>query len=428
MWRDPLGLCIETARALGDMAMFRFGPVRWYLVNDAEGARHVLQKNHAGYVKSQSYRSMELVVGRGLLTNEGASWHRQRKLAQPAFHRDVIGGFVEAMARATEAMLARWGERAPDASFDVHAEMMRLALRIVGLTLFGADVDDADAAIGDALGVALEHTTRRAEAVVKLPTWLPTPSNLRFRRALARLDGMVYGILEERRRRGDLGRDLLGMLMAAVDESTPEGMSERQLRDEVMTLVLAGHETTANALAFTVRLLCLHPEIFARLRAEVDAVLGGRAPRGEDLAKLALTERVVLEALRLYPPAWCFERQALADDVVCGYRVRRGGIVGIVPYALHRYEKYWPDPEAFDPDRFLPERSEGRPRYAYLPFAEGPRACIGRGFALTEAKVVLALVAQRFELALADDRPLRLLPGITLRPAGGIHVRARRRT
>ena len=264
-----------------------------------------------------------------------------------------------------------------------------------------------------------------ATALVRLPTWLPLPKNREFRRALAEVDRVVYDIVEARRRSAKEHEDLLGLLMNATDE---EGrMSERQLRDEVLTLVGAGHETTANALSWTFYLLSLHPEIDARLEAELDRVLGGRTPSLEDLPKLALVERVIKESMRLYPPAWAFERDALEADNLGGWPIEAGATVGVVTYALHRHPGHWENPEGFDPDRFLPERSASRHRYAYLPFGGGPRQCIGMGMALMEAAIVLATLRQRYRLELVPGQRVKLDASVTLRPGTPIRMRLRGR-
>ena len=256
---------------------------------------------------------------------------------------------------------------------------------------------------------------------------MPTPANLRLRRALRTLDDLVARILVDRRRSGVDPGDLLAMLMSAVDE-TGGTMNDKQLRDEVLTIVLAGHETTANLLTFTWHLLAQHPEAEARLHAELDATLGARTPAFEDLPRLAYTEQVIQESLRMYPPAWCFERQAIADDELAGQAVPAGTIIGVCPYTLQRDAGYWRDPERFDPDRFAPERAEARPRYAFLPFGDGPRVCIGKGFALMEAKIILATLAQRWRIRPKLVGPLPLDAGITLRPRGGLLAARRRRS
>jgi cytochrome P450 len=302
-WRDPIRLMTEAAR-VGDVAELRFGPfLRYYVLSGPVGIHHVLKANARNYVKSRNYAGVKFLLGQGLLTSEGEFWKRQRRLAQPAFHHARLAGFAETMARLSADAVSGWrgGE------LDVHAEMMRLTFRIVGATLFSTDLAARADEVGEALGVTIRWAQAYAEQVVRLPPWIPTPANVRFGRARERLDRLVSAVIAERRTHTVDPGDLLGMLMAARDDAG-EAMSDRQLRDETMTILLAGHETTANALAFALHLVARHPDVERRLQGEADAVLGGRAPRLEDLPKLAYTEQVIEEAMRIYPPAWCFER------------------------------------------------------------------------------------------------------------------------
>ena len=419
--RDPLELFLRTQRTCGDFARLKFGPFDYYLLNDPATVHRVLVENHRAYTKSRNYAGLKLVLGQGLLTSEGDFWRSQRKLAQPAFHRQRMTGFVDAMAADTSAMLERWSATR-DTEMDVHTEMTRLTLRIVGRTLFSTDVDDQASAVGAALTHALDWTNRYVESMLPIPPWVPTPDNLRFKRSKKTLDDLVFHIIETRRAGAADPGDLLGMLMAVRDEDTREGMSDQQLRDEVMTLVVAGHETTANLLAWTFYLLSEHPAVAQRLKAEVDTALGGRVPVLGDLPQLPYTKRVLEEALRLYPPAWVFERQAVEDDVLHGFPVPKGSIIGISPWSIHRNEKLWPDPERFDPERFLPAAVAARPKLAYLPFGGGPRFCIGNGFAMMEAQVIVAMVAQRFTLELVPGHPVVPDPLVTLRPRDGMRM------
>jgi cytochrome P450 len=423
-WRDPLSLLLRSSRDHGDVVLFRFAHLRYYLVNDLDAIRRVLVDNHKNYTKSQNYKGLKLVLGTGLLTSEGDFWRRQRKLVQPAFHRERLTGFARSMTASTRDMLDRWAESAdPTRVIDAHEEMMRLTFRIVGQTLLSTELDGEAREMGKAITVVLYHANEYAQAIAPLPVWAPTPKNLQFKRAMRTLDTLVQRIIDERRARPDQGKDdLLSMLMAVKDAETGETMSDRQLRDEVMTLVLAGHETTANALAWTLYLLSRHPDVERRLAAEVAQVLGDRPPSFADLPKLPFCMNVVQESMRLYPPAWAFERQAIEDDVLAGYTIPAGSIVSMSPYALHRDPAHWENPEGFDPDRFLPERSEGRSRHAYMPFGGGPRQCIGNSFALMEAQIVIASIVQRFRLALVPGHPVELDPVITLRPKNGIKM------
>jgi cytochrome P450 len=306
-------------------------------------------------------------------------------------------------------------------TLDMHAEMMRLTFRIVGKTLFGSDVEGDAQAIGKALTVAMRFANDHIETLQLLPVWLPLPKNIRFREARATLDALVYRLIDEHRgeeRRGDL----LSMLMAVTDEGDGGKMTPKQLRDEVMTLVLAGFETTANALSWALYLVAQHPVVARRLEEEATRVLGGREATFEDVPLLEYTERVMQEAMRLYPPAWAFERQAVEDDEIGGYAIPKGTTIAICPYVLHRNPAIWENPERFDPDRFLPERSNERSRFAYLPFGDGPRVCIGKGFAMMAMKIILAMLACSFRWRMASNDPVEMDPRITLRPRNGMRM------
>ncbi len=322
LWRNPLDLFTEVA-TIGDVVGLRFAHVRYFLVNSPETAHHVLVDNNRNYTKSPNYKGLKLVLGEGLVTSEGEFWRRQRRLSQPAFHRDRVASFVGAMVDETDRMLARWEERVGDV-LDVHAEMMNLTLRIVARTLFSTVVGAEADAIREALGVALHHVNDYAEALIKTPQWLPLPKNFRFRRSLKTLDSLVFRIIDSRRRgeNADAG-DLLALLMAATEDG--RGMTDQQLRDEVMTLVMAGHETTANAMAWTFYLLSKDPEVERRLRRDVAGALSDRAPAAEDAPRLRYARMVIEESMRLFPPVWAIERQAVEDDVVGGCAIPKGG-------------------------------------------------------------------------------------------------------
>ena len=434
-WRDPLGLFLQARAQYGDVVRFKFGPFQYYLVNDPNVVKHVLVDNPKGYTKSRNYLGLKIVLGEGLLTSEGDHWRRQRKLAQPAFHRDKLAGFASQMAMSTRDMLTRWKAEGSEKTFCVHAEMMRLTFRIVGLTLFSADVDGEASEVGRALDVAMHWANDYAESLIRIPPSVPTPANLRFKKAKRTLDDVVFRLITERRasasKTGQFGDDLLGMLMAATEEPAEDqtaprtGMDDQQLRDEIITMILAGHETTANLLSWTFHLLSKHPDIERRVRAEALAVLGDRDPVLEDVKALEYTRMVIEEALRLYPPAWVFERQAVAADSLGGFPIEPGSIVALCPYVLHRHPDHWENPEGFDPERFSPERAANRPRYAYLPFGGGPRTCVGNHFAMMEAQILLAMIVREHRLELEPSHKVELDPVITLRPKTGIRVRRR---
>lgn len=383
--------------------------------------KHVLVDNSANYDKqTRGYDVLRQFLGNGLLTSSGDFWRRQRRIAQPAFHRKRIAGFADIMVSDTLDMLRRWDDVAAlGNSVDLAHEMMSLTLRIVGKTMLSTDVHDSADAVGNAVTVLNEWADAAIDSL--LPIGFPTPATLRARDASRRLD-RVIGDIVARRRAGEQAEDLLAMLMEAKDAETGESMTDKQLRDEVMTMFLAGHETTANALAWTFYLLSTHPDIERRVRAELDAALGGTPPSLADLPRLPYLLQVIKEAMRLYPPAWMIDRNAVADDEIGGYRIRRGTLVLISPYVTHRHPGMWPNPEGFDPERFTPEAEESRPRYAYFPFGGGPRQCIGNSFAMMEAQLIVATVLQRFKPWLVPGHPVAPQTLITLRPRWGLRM------
>lgn len=414
--RDVLGLLLESRDRFGDVVRFRLGPMVVHLVAHPDLIREVLQERDEDYDKeTRSSSKIRGMTGLGLLTASGELWRRQRRLIQPAFRPAAVASFAGRMTEAAEAMLERWESHA-GRPFDLASEMMRLTYTIAGRTLFSADVSgDADE-VEEAVAVLLAHTYRRLQYLVDPPPWLPTPGNLRFRRARRAVDRVVYRILAQRRKEEGEPRDLIARLLRERDEETGEGMSDEQLRNETLTLLLAGHETTANALAWTFHLLACHPEIQERLRDE--AVASDLS----DLSGLAFTERVLRESMRLYPPIWAMERRAVRDDELGGHAIPAGSTVVISPWVTHRHPDFWEEPGRFDPDRFTEERSEGRPSLAYLPFGAGPRFCVGGHFAMTEALVITALVARRWRLRPAAGRPVIPKAGITLRARDGVWV------
>jgi cytochrome P450 len=346
---------------------------------------------------------------------------------QPVFHRQRIAGFARLMTAAALEMLARWEAETVERC-DLADEMMRLTLAIVGRALFSIDLAREAHAVGPAFTTVNRHLGQ-FNLMLLLP-FLPTRANRRFRKAVAELDQVVWRVIGERRKSGADGEDrgdLLSMLLAARDADTGEGMSDRQLRDEIITLMLAGYETTANALTWTFYLLAQNADAERRLHEEVDAVLGARPPEADDLPRLVWTRMVIEEAMRLYPPAWIVTRGAIEDDELAGHRIAAGSIVMASPWVTHRHPDFWPEPERFDPERFSPERAAGRHRYAYFPFGGGPRLCIGSGFAMTEAQLILATVAQRHRFRLEPGYRATPEPLITLRPRGGMPVTVERR-
>lgn len=434
---DALGALVRWRQQYGDALRFRFFLHFYgYAFTHPDHVEHILVDNNRNYRKEPAPGNEILrpLVGNGLLTSDGDFWLRQRRLAQPAFHRRRIGGFASTMTGAAAQMLERWaafGDRGEP--WDLSEEMMRLTLEIAGRTLFSVDLTGEAETIGDAFVAASQKlidysTIPYGSLLLRLP-WMPGVAGVK--QNVAALDQVVNGLIAERRARRRRGEgehvDLLDMLMDARDEETGTGMTDAQLRDEVMTIMLAGHETTALALSWTFYLLAQHPEVRERLEVEVDAVLGGRVPDMDDTTALVYTTQVIEESMRLYPPAYILSRYTVEDDVVGGYDLPAGSILTLSPYVTHRHPDFWPEPERFDPDRFTPEQVASRPRFAYFPFGGGPRQCIGNRFALTEAILILAMVTQRYRLELERGHPIALEPLITLRPKHGIKVRLYRR-
>ncbi len=429
IYRDRLRFVLDVARTYGDVAQYRVAHMRMYQVSSPAGVERLLHDNHRNYSKDvPTFGTLRLILGNGLFTSDGDFWRRQRRLAQPAFHRRRVAAFGGLMTDATLAMLERWRPMVVRGEpVDVATEFMRLTMEVVTRALFSASVERDIDTIGRAITTLLNDVTFRFTFPFYPPLRVPTPRNRRFLSARATLDEVVYRIISGRRKEPAEHEDLLALLMEARDEDTGERMSDKQLRDEVITLFVAGHETTANALTWASYLLSTHVAVARRLQAEVDDALRGRIPTASDLPKLPYTRAVIDETMRLYPPAWITNRRAIEADTVCGYRIPRGATVSISPYVTHRDPMLWENPEGFDPDRFSPERSAARPHYAYFPFGGGPRQCIGKGFALMEATLVLALLTQRCELRLVPGHPVQTEAMATLRPRYGMRMTAHER-
>jgi cytochrome P450 len=427
--RDPAGVFLRAACRFGDVVYLKIGSRRGFLITNPADVRHVLQDNARNYHKSPLYAKLRMSLGNGLLTSEDDFWLRQRRIAQPAFHHHRIAALAGVMADAARETAGRWqsiaGRGEPT---DVGEEMMRLTRTVVLRALLGADLGPFAATIDDAWAIINE---RIGESFWSLgfTDRLPTSKYRRFQAARAVLRGAVDHVIGERRRRPseEDESDLLSMLLSARDEQTGEAMTDEQLRVEVTTFLLAGQETTSLALTWTWYLLSQHAESRRRLEEEIDAVLDGRPPEYADLVNLPYTRMVIDESMRLYPPAWGFSRQALSDDELGGFHLPRGWLAFVIPYVLHRLPAFWNDPEAFDPERFLPERSVDRPKFVYLPFGAGPRQCIGNHFALIEAHLIVATLAQRYRLHLVPRHRVEPWALITLRPRFGMPMMIERR-
>jgi cytochrome P450 len=416
--RSPMLTYERAMRAYGDVVQLSVGPPGFRFeitaVFHPEGVQHVLTAGEERYSKqTRSYRALAEEIGLGLLTSEGELWRQQRRLIQPLFTPRQVASYASIMAEETAALLDRWPSRGV---IDAHLEMIHLTLRVVGRSIFGDDLDEAERVLRWAFPILTVQTQHRAMRLIPLPRSWPTRANRQAERARRAVFGVVDELIARRGRAGGDSDDLLARLLRARHADTHEPMSARQVRDEALIFLLAGHETTAALLTFALHLLGKHPDQQRLIRAEADAVLSGRAPTAERIAALARTEMVLKETARLYPPAYGIPRRARVDDEIGGYRIPAGRIVVVCQWATHRHPGLWPNAEVFDPERFTPEREATRHRYAYFPFGRGPRACIGSHFAMLEAAIALAKILQRYDLC-AERQSLELnTSAVTLRP------------
>jgi cytochrome P450 len=412
-----------SAEQYGDVCSFRFGPRRVYLVNHPDLIEQVLVTDARHYVKHFGARIFKPVLGNGLVTSEGDFWLRQRRLAQPAFHRNRLVGYAPLMVALTQKMLADWrdGQRV-----DIHAEMSRLTSAIALKTLFDLDSSADRDTYTDTLRQVFDLLSTQFATLIPWPRWLPTPTNVRLWRSLGRLRNLVDGFIRQGRARKEPGNDLLSRLIHAQDEDGTR-MTDMQLRDEAMTLYLAGHETTALTLSWTWYALARHPDVEARLAAEWAGVLGGRAPTVADLPRLTYTDHVITEAMRLYPPVYLIGREAVTDCQVGDFAVRRGTTMFLSQWVMHRDKRFYESPLEFRPERWADGLAKRLPKYAYFPFGGGPRVCIGNGFAMMEAVLLLATFGQSYRFTMEPEPPVTFKLGITLLPENGIPAVLRRR-
>jgi len=422
---DTIRYLTSCAREYGDIVFFRFLGVPACYVSRPEYIESILVTQSNNFVKSKDYRAMRRVLGNGLLLSEGDFWRRQRKLIQPAFHQSRIAAYAEIMVGYAERMLASWSD---GQALDIHEAMMRLTLGIVAKTLFDADVSHEAEDVDAALAVLMGKFLPQAGMALLLPTWIPLPTSRLLKRAVGRLDKVIYGIIEQRRVSGQMSGDLLSAFLQAQDDEGL-GMTDRQLHDEIMTLFLAGHETTANVLSWTWLLLGQNPEVEQKLIEELTRVLGGRVPVPADLPQLVYTDAVLRESMRLYPPVWVIGRRALAAFRLGDYEIPADTNVLISQYLMHRDARYFPEPDRFDPDRWSAgdPRAAALPRFAYFPFGGGPRVCVGAGFAMMEAVLLLATIAQQFQIQIPPGEKISMQPSVTLRPRSGIPTELKRR-
>jgi len=417
---DALGQLLAYQKQYGDLFMLEVQGLRMHFIADADFAHEVLVKQADKFQKDTDYtdtqRGLARFLGTGLLTSNGDFWKRQRKLVAPALHARRIEAYAQTM---TDYALHRINGWRDGVTLDIAREMNAVTMRIVAKTLFNTEVEAEINTVSHAMSAIQDKFM--GSPLDLLPSWIPFPSELRARRANHDLDALVYRIIGEWRVEGQDRGDLLSMLLLAETEDG-QRMSDKQARDEIVTLFLAGHETTANTLNWTWLLLSQNPDVEAKLHAELDTVLVGRVPTLADLKHLPYTEMVIKESLRLYPPAWGYSREALEDVRIGDVVIPKGGTAQIFTYGLHHNPKYWDNAEQFIPERFSPENESHFPRYAYLPFGGGPRVCIGNSFAMMEAQLILATIASRYRLTLAPDARVVLAPMITLFPKYGLKM------
>lgn len=423
--RDSLGFIERMQREYGDIVWMRFLYVPAIFLYHPDDIEYVLTTNPKNFIKSMSLRSnfFQRLVGNGLLTSQGEEWKRQRRLSSPAFHRERIATYATTMVEYTKRLMSRWEDGEPR---DIHRDMMRLTLEIVVRCLFSADVSRDVDHVGDTLKELVKPFASQATLKWILNNRLPTPYHIHFHRLAKKIDNVVYRIIAERHASGKDEGDLLSMLLAARDEDGSQ-MTDRQLRDEVMTLFLAGHETTALTLAWSWYLLGKHPEIDRKFHAELDEVLSGREPTMADLPRLKYTEQIARESMRLYPPAYGLGREAIDDCEIGGYRVPAGTQVFMFQWITQRDRRFYNRPAEFQPERWTEDFEARLPKYAYFPFGGGPRACIGASFAMMEIILVLATIGQKFRLELVPDHPVEIYPAMSLRPKDGVKVSVRNR-
>lgn len=415
---DTLGFLRNLSR-YGDLTMFRFGPFPAHYISHPDYIHQVLVSDAAKMHKSRTLkREFRRVTGEGIFISDGEFWKKQRKQVQPAFHSKRIGAYADVIVDYAQQMVSQWHS---GQTREAHADMVGLTMRVIAKTLFDAEMDTEVSEISSAITQILEVVNKNTTSLLTAPHWVPTADNRKLKAGVARLDALIHRFIDERRQSGEDKGDLLSMLLLARDEEG-RGMTDKQVRDEAMTLFGAGHETTAVTLSWALYLLSQHPEAAARLRAEVDSVLGSRRAALDDLGKLTYTEMVIKEAMRLYPPAWGTSRELIDDITIGGHTIKKGNVIIMSFQALHRDPRWWTEPDRFLPERFAPENEKSLHKFAYLPFGAGPRVCIGNAFAMMEAKLVLATIAQHFDWTLAPGHRVVAERVFTLRPKDGVRL------
>ena len=421
MISDMLGLFTNTAREYGGIAQFKLLNKSYLLVTNPDYVKYILQDNYRNYIRGRSVETGRVLLGNGLPLTDGDFWLRERRILQPAFHRERLGKLANVITNVIDIFTQDWEAKSRgNEILDLDDEMMRLTLTVIIKSMFSAKIDDKIQSLSYAFNVASKFMLWRSQQMWAPPLSVPIPRNVEYNRALKVLNGTIYPLIEDRRKNPE--DDLLGMMLEMRDADTGEGMSDQQARDEVVTIFFAGHETTAATMAWAFYLLSQHPEIEERARAEVKELLNGRQPAFADLPKFVYLQQVINEVLRLYPAAYLFAREAVVDDQLDGYPIPANTLIFITPFVTHHDPKYWPDPERFDPERFTSEQVASRPRHIYYPFGEGPHLCLGNNFALMEMQLILAMTLQRFRLRLIPNHPIAFKPEATLRPRYGMKM------
>lgn len=427
---DVLGTTLQGMHDYGDVVRYVAGPpgplrVTAYGIHDPEGVQHVLASVAENYSKQDAtYIELRELVGNGLLTSEGDTWKRQKRLVQPLFTHKRVAGYADMMAAESAELLERWASFG--GTVDLHSEMTRFSLRVVCKALFGTDVEHIVPVLSRNVPYLSKRAFTRSLAPVSVPQDWPTPGNRKARRAKQEVYDIVDQLIAQRRKRPTGEEDLLSLLLQAQDPEGGTALDDDEVRDQALIFLLAGHETTATSLTFTMHLLGLHADVQQRVLGEVRSILGNRIPTIEDTRALEYTTMVIKEAMRLYPAAYAIPRLAVKDDEINGYRIPAGSVAVSSPWVTHRHPKYWDEPEEFNPERFTAEREKARPRYAYFPFGGGPRACIGQYFSMMEAVIVTAMLVRDYQFTAAKQQ-IKLFTGITLRPAEPVLSRIERR-
>jgi cytochrome P450 len=417
MARDMLGMLMNITREYGGIVQFKLVNKPCLLVTNPDYVKHILQDQYRNYIRGRSMKNPRLLLGDGLPMTDGDFWLRERRLMQPAFHRQRLLSLVENMTQIIAARLEGW--KMTD-QLEMENEMSQLTLTIIIHAMFSARVADKTQDLARSFNVASKFMLWRSQQIWAPPLWMPVPKNVAYNRALKKLNEIVYPLIEEARQ--NPGDDLLDMLLQARDEHTGEDMTDKQARDEVVTIFFAGHETSAMTMTWMFYLLLQHPDVEMKLRREIAEVLSGRTPTFSDLPKLTYTQKVIQETLRLYPAAYMFVRETETDQTLDGYEIPAGMLIFITPYVTHRDAKFWADPERFDPERFDLDQVAQRPLHVYFPFGEGPHLCIGNNFAMIEMQLILTMALQRFHFKLAPGQKIELLPAATLRPKYGLRL------